>query len=136
MLTSIARSVWLSTALTRRISGRALKSQRAHTDGDLRRFDSENLLEPTAFHCTCKGALLIVSSRSQNRWVDLLQGINLWKSSAIVARTLRIILTREILSSTWSEPFREVLVLLSVNTDLVLRTQHVLAQQDQDRSSK
>jgi len=45
-------------------------------------------------------------------------------------------LTREILSSAWSEPFREVLVLLGVNTDLVLGAQHVLAQQDQDRSSK
>jgi hypothetical protein len=45
-------------------------------------------------------------------------------------------LTREVLPSAWSEPFREVLVLLGVNTTLVLRTQNVLAQQDQDRSSK
>jgi len=65
MLISIARSVWLSTALTRTDQWIGIRNQRAHTDGDLRRFDSDDLLEPTAFHCTREGALLIVSSMSQ-----------------------------------------------------------------------
>jgi len=43
-------------------------------------------------------------------------------------------LTREILSGTWSEAFGEVFVLHGVNTDLMLRTWHVLVLPDQGRS--
>ena len=110
------------------------RPQIPHTDRDFRRFDRNDLFKPTAFHFTCKGALSIVNSRLRNKRVDLLHGVDLWKSLANAQRVCGIILTGEVLSSTRSESFGKVLVLLGVNSALRLGTRHVLAQQDQDRS--